>query len=74
MPDLKYFVDEVDAAENTVSTVAECTSLDAAAAALEAVAKRSPNTRYILRQGPRIIRRSHQALTGQPSAPPRSSP
>ena len=59
MPDLKYFVDEVDLAEATISTVAECTSLDAAAAALEAVAKRSPSKRYLLRHGPRIVRRAY---------------
>jgi hypothetical protein len=61
MPDLKYFADEVDAAEATISTVAECTSLDAAAAALGAVAKRSPAKRFLLRQGPRIVRRSYSS-------------
>jgi hypothetical protein len=59
MPDMKYFVDEVDAAEATIANVAECASLDAACAALEAVAKRSPAKRFLLRQGPRIVRRNY---------------
>jgi hypothetical protein len=61
MADLKYFVDEVDKDENTVLTVAICTSWDAAVGAFEAVAKRRPPDRYLLRQGSRIIRRSYPA-------------
>jgi hypothetical protein len=61
MADLKYFVDEVDKDENTVLTMAVCTSWDAAVGAFEAVAKRRPPHRYLPRQGSRIIRRSYPA-------------
>jgi hypothetical protein len=61
MADLKYFVDEVDKDENTVLTVAVCTSWDAAVGAFEAVGKRRPTDRYLLRQGARVIRRSYPA-------------
>jgi hypothetical protein len=61
MAEVKYLVDEVDKDETTVLTVAVCTSWDAAVGAFEAVTKRRPPDRYLLRQGARVIRRSYPA-------------
>jgi hypothetical protein len=57
--DHKHIVDEVDAQGNRVSTVAECSIYGAAVAAFEAVVRQNPNSRYMLRHGSRIIKRSH---------------
>jgi hypothetical protein len=61
MADHKHVVHEVDAQENTIANVAVCASYAAAVAAFESVVRENPKNRYMLRQGSRILKRSHSA-------------